>query len=123
METIQMTPYSRPGLNPVNVPLIVNLICDSFNLKDLAWIKSKCREDKVRIPRQVLMCCLIEFANYSHREAGNVCDLDHATAYHAKKVVNDTLLNDKLWGERVRKVYDECWKTSKAHEKQWRVNS
>ena len=103
MET--MTAYARPGI-AITEQYIKDLIKETFALKLYLWITIKSRVDEYCIPRQVLMSCLMDFLHYSESKAGEVCLRSRSDARHAHITINDTLMNDKVYGERVRLIYD-----------------
>ena len=106
-----MTAYSRPGcqfFGKLTDLYIVDQINQVFGLKDSSWVTAKTRKIEYRVPRQLLMACLIEHIGLPLRVAGEYCMRDHATAHHSHKIVTETLWNDKTYGDKIKMVYMAC---------------
>lgn len=101
-----MTIYSRPGISIITEQYLIDLVKESFGLKLYLWVTIKSRVDTYRIPRQVLMTCLMDFMDYTNAQAGAVCHRDHSTAFSARKVTHETLLHDKVYGPIVKVIFD-----------------
>ncbi len=102
-----MNPYIAPGLC-LDKTRVIELICSEFDLKDDKWITTLSRETTVKIARQLLMTCLVDHCQYTLKQAGAVCNRDHATARNGKIVILKTLWNDWQYGEKVRYIYGRC---------------
>jgi chromosomal replication initiation ATPase DnaA len=102
-----MNPYSAPGIG-LDQSRVIELIKKEYDLKDDKWITSLSRKTTVKIARQLLMTCLIDHCGYTLKQAGEVCNRDHCTALHAKKIVLKTLWHDWQYGESVRYIYGRC---------------
>jgi len=89
---------------------IIEIISTAFNMKNYLWVSSPFRWKSHVICRQVLMTVLKDMFHYSLSESAKVCNRDHTTAVHATKVVYQTLWGDKVYGETIRYIFDECRK-------------
>jgi hypothetical protein len=101
------SPFVIPGIGLDEFGLI-RMIGNEFDLPDDRWVTSKSRETRVKVARQLLMTCLIDHCDYSQRESGAVCGLNHATARHGKQEIFDTFWNDRQYGIMVKVVYNRC---------------
>lgn len=108
-----MTAYSYPGLG-LDESQIIDLINQEFNLKNNDWVKSKIRETRVKIARQLLMSCLIDHLGYTQNESGAVCLKDHCTARWSKEMITGPLWDDKHYGDKIRHVYFRCVEIKKG---------
>jgi chromosomal replication initiation ATPase DnaA len=106
---VEMSAYSRPGIG-LTKGFVIDMVTRIFNLKNKSWVIYRSRKPEYVIPRQVLITCLIDYLNFSVTDAAAVCGKDHSTGTHSHKVTHETLVNDREYGERVRRVFGECRK-------------
>jgi chromosomal replication initiation ATPase DnaA len=108
-----MNPYTRPGLNLTDKD-IVEIINSVFGLKDSYWVISPSQKPEDAIPRHVLMACLKDFLDWSYEASGVYCERSKTQAYYSHRNVKQTLMNDSVYGKRVREVYQKCKTLAKA---------
>jgi chromosomal replication initiation ATPase DnaA len=101
----QMSAISRPGISIVDEKYIIDVVKEAFGLKLYTWVTTRSRVLEYRIPRQVLMACLLDFCQYSQQQASDVCFRDHATALYSHTQVHEVLMNDKVYGPIVNNIY------------------
>jgi len=117
METIQMSAYTRPGIEPLSMQYIENMITLVFDFPNHNWVRSDCQEEKMCCARQLMMCCLLEFMDFNTTDAGAHCQRSHTNAVRSKYRVHATLMHDNVYGMRVRKVYETCQMMRRAKVK------
>jgi chromosomal replication initiation ATPase DnaA len=108
-----MNPYTRPGLSLTDKD-IIEIINRVFGLKDSYWVISPSQKPVDAVPRHVLMACLKDFLDWVYESIGDYCERSKPQAYYAHRNVNQTLMNDPVYGKRVREVFQKCKTLAKA---------
>ena len=103
-----MSAFSRPGIPTAPEEMVIRKINQVFHLEGRTWVKDHYRGNSFALYRQILITVLIDNFGYSDAEAGAVCGRARETALHARNRVHNTLMNDKEYGERVKRVFEEC---------------
>lgn len=81
-----------------------NISCKMFTVTKTA-IKSRSRKHEITVPRQVAATLIYKYSGLTLKSIGlEMGGRDHTTIIHAKGVVSDLYLWDKLFKEK----YDAC---------------
>lgn len=70
----------------MNINTIEKLVCDTYNVS-LEEINTRCRENRIVFPRQLIMYLSMSWLSLTSHKAGDLFNRDHSTALHAKKTV------------------------------------
>lgn len=77
------------------IDLIVNTVLDYYG-QPKGRVFSKNREDKYRIPRQMVQTMLDSFTKLSLREIAEICgQKSHTTVINSKQIINDLRTTDE----------------------------
>jgi hypothetical protein len=104
----EMSVYIRPGIPTAPEEIVIRKINKVFRLESRTWVKDRFRGRDYPKYRQILIAVLIDNFGYNHTQAGAVCFRSRVNAIASWKRVHNTLMNDKEFGERVKRVYEEC---------------
>jgi hypothetical protein len=103
-----MSAFSRPGIPTAPEEIVIREINKVFRLRDSIWVKDRFRGRDYPKYRQILIAVLIDNYGYNQTQAGAVCFRSRVNALASWKRVHNTLISDKEFGERVKRVYEEC---------------
>ena len=103
-----MSAFSRPGIPTAPEEMVIREINKVFRLESRTWVKDRFRGRDYPKYRQILISVLIDNFGYDHTRAGAVCFQSRVNALSSWNRVHNTLMNDKEFGERVKRVYEEC---------------
>jgi chromosomal replication initiator protein len=84
----------------INEELVIQAVCKTFNI-DFSKLKTKRRERKYVIARQVIMYLLRIHTKMTFAKIGSIFRQDHSTAMHAKSQIEDLLFSDKELKEKL----------------------
>jgi len=95
----KVSPYAIPGIPRLDTPEnIFQTVCDLYEMSPVKVMKNR-KLRKIPYPeiRQITMTLIKNKLNFSYKKSANFFLLDHATAMHAEKTINNLRETDKVF--------------------------
>lgn len=122
METLTLSPYSIPGIkiDMLDEQNIILVVCEEINKTKLSNnpensgvkqyictpnnIMQRKRYLEIKLARQIIICFMVYFLNYTKTKASGYFYLDHATGIHSIKKIAVYMHTDKV----IKKIVTNC---------------